>query len=48
MRAGRVVGMGCIEHLMGMGYMQPLVERIGRRDSSCTEGLVCTEREDKR
>jgi hypothetical protein len=43
-----VLGMGCIEHLMGTDCMQPLVERIGRRDSSCTEGLVCTEREDKR
>jgi hypothetical protein len=48
MEAVRVVGMDCIEHLMGMGYMQQLVERIGRRDSSCTEGLACTGQEDKR
>jgi hypothetical protein len=34
--------------LMGMSCMQQLVERIDLRDSSCTEGLVCTERENKR
>jgi hypothetical protein len=48
MEVVRVMGMDCTEHSMGMGCMQQLVERIGPPDSSCTEGLVWTEREDKR